>query len=533
MIIVTSEQMRSLDQLTIEETGIPGIVLMENAGIHLYNFLEAEFEDLAGKRISIICGKGNNGGDGMVLARQLTIRGYFPEVILLAETSAVTGDAETNLRILENMDVTLVEVTSEEEWFETAEILEENDIVVDAILGTGIDKPLEGLYATVVGDLNALDCYILSVDIPSGIFSDRVSASPLAVEADATVTFTAPKIAHILGRQAACLGELSIVPIGTPDEMLLELEAAGEAPMVLTEDFLSMLPVERSASSYKGSYGHVGIIAGSRGKSGAASLGSTAALRAGSGLVTTFLPEGIQDRVACAIPEIMTEGFPETETGSFSLGAADPAALLAASKDAIGIGPGLTTHAETSEVVYELLRRIKIPAVIDADALNAIAQDTSLLQRENKPPLVLTPHPGEFSRLSGLDRAVILEDPLATAKSFAEKFQVWLVLKDFRTVIASPDGSLWVSPFGNPGMATAGMGDVLTGILTSIMGQYSAAGLLETSRGITEALCLGVGLHGIAGDIASLETGLESLTAGDVIEALPAAYEYLEDTDWA
>jgi len=532
MIIVTSQQMRILDQLTIDETGIPGIILMENAGIHLYRFLEDEVEDLEDKKISIICGKGNNGGDGMVLARQLAIRGHFPEVILLAGTGDVSGEAATNLHILENLDVTLVEVTNEAEWLKTVEVLEDNDIIVDAILGTGIDKPLEGFYASVVEDINALGCYILSVDIPSGVFSDRVEASPLAVEADATVTFTAPKIAHILSRQVSCMGEISIVPIGTPEEMLLEIEAAKEAPMVLTEEMLAMLPVERSASSYKGSYGHVGIIAGSRGKSGAASLGAKAAMRSGSGLVTAFLPESIQDRVAGSFPEIMTEGFPETETGSFSLGAADPAALLAVNKDALGIGPGLTTHTETIEVVYELIRRAKAPAVIDADALNAIAQDTSLLQREDGPPLVLTPHPGEFSRLTGLGRDRILEDPLGTAGSFAVEHQVWLVLKDFRTVIASPDGSLWVSPYGNPGMATAGMGDVLTGILTSILGQYSAAGLLATNRGVTESLCLGVGLHGIAGDLAALETGFESLTAGDVINAIPAAYDYLENSDW-
>lgn len=532
MNILTSEQMRALDRETIEETGIPGIILMENAGIQLYNFLELTFEDLEDKKITVICGKGNNGGDGMVLARQLVMRGYSPEVILLASTGDVTGDAEVNLRILENMDIPLVEISSEEEWLEIVEVLEENDIIVDAILGTGIDKPLEGLYAAVVEDINVFDCFILSVDIPSGLFSDQVSPSPLAVEADATVTFTAPKIAHILSRQVSCIGELSIVPIGTPDELLLGLEAAGNTPQVLSEEMLSGLTILRPASSYKGSYGHVGIIAGSRGKSGAAVLGSLAALRAGSGLVTSFLPDGIQDRVSCLIPEIMTEGFAETETGALSLGSADPIALFAVNKDAVGLGPGLTTHPETMEVVYELIRRLKTPAVIDADALNAVAQDTDLLLTGDKPPLVLTPHPGEFARLSGLDRKVILDDPIGTASSFAEEFQVWLVLKDFRTVIAAPNGSVVVSPFGNPGMATAGMGDVLTGILTSVLGQYSAAGLLTDQRGVTEAVCLGVGLHGIAGDIASLETCYESLVAGDVIDSLPDAYEYLEEAEW-
>jgi ADP-dependent NAD(P)H-hydrate dehydratase / NAD(P)H-hydrate epimerase len=531
MNILTAEQTRALDRETTEETGIPGIVLMENAGIQLYNFLEDTFDDLETKKITIVCGKGNNGGDGMVLARQLSMRGNFPEVILLANTGDVSGEAAVNLHILENMDVPLVEITSEKSWMEIVEMMEDNDIIVDAILGTGIDKPLEGLYAAVIDDINVFDCFILSVDIPSGLFSDHVSASPLAVEADATVTFTAPKIAHIMSRQVSCVGELSIVPIGTPEELLLSLEAAGGTPQVLTEEKICGLTIVRPDSSYKGSYGHVGIIAGSRGKSGAATLASLAALRTGSGLVTAFLPEGIQDRVSCLIPEIMTEGSAETDTGALSLGSADPIALLNVDKNAVGIGPGLTTHPETMEVVYELIRRFKIPMVIDADALNAIAQDTDLLRTEGKPPLVLTPHPGEFARLSGLDREIILDDPIGTAASFAEEFKVWVVLKDFRTVMASPNGSVVVSPFGNPGMATAGMGDVLTGILTSVLGQYSAAGLLTDQRGVTEAICLGVGLHGIAGDIASLELGYEALTAGDVIDSLPEAYAYLEESE--
>jgi len=273
----------------------------------------------------------------------------------------------------------------------------------------------------------------------------------------------------------------------------------------------------------------VAVIAGSRGKSGAAVLGSRAALKSGAGLVTAFLPEGIQDRVAGRVPEIMTEGFPETGTGSFSRGAADSIALLAEGRDAVGLGPGLTTQPETVEMVHELIRRLKMPMVIDADALNAVALDLSILADAARPPLVLTPHPGEFARLSGLDREAILEDPIGTALSFAREQRVWLVLKDFRTVIAAPDGSVAVSPFGNPGMATAGMGDVLTGILTSVLGQYSAGGLLEDEGGVTEAVCYAVGIHGIAGDLASLDTGYESLTAGDVIDSLPEAFAYLED----
>lgn len=529
MNILTSDQMRELDRKTIEETGIPGIILMENAGIQLFNYLNNEFDEIEDKKITIICGKGNNGGDGMVLARQLAMRGNFPEVVLLARADDIGGDAGMNLQILANMDIPLIEVTTEEEWLELLGEIDDSDIVVDAMLGTGIDKDLKGLYAEVARGLNSLGAFILSVDIPSGMFSDRVQASPLAVEADATVTFTAPKIAHILNRNLSAVGRLSVVPIGTPDELMLELEAAGSAPRLLTEDVLASLLVPRPDASYKGSYGHVVIAAGSRGKSGAAVLSSEAALKAGCGLVTALVPEGIQDRVAVHLPEIMTEGMPETDTGSLAFESADPALLFTVNRDSAAIGPGLTTNPETVEVVYELVRRLSIPAVIDADGLNAIASNLDLLQERDHPPLVLTPHPGEFSRLSGLDREIIMRNPIQTAADFAQRYGIWLVLKDFRVIVASPDGSVTVSPFGNPGMATAGMGDVLTGILASTLGQYAASGMLEGQGGITEAICLGVGIHGLAGDLASLEVGFESLTAGDVIDSLQDAFSYLEE----
>jgi len=531
MHILTSEQMRELDRKTIEETAIPGIILMENAGIQLFNFLDNEFDEIEERKVTIICGKGNNGGDGMVLARQLAMRGNFPDVILLARAEQISGDAGVNLQILENMDIPLFEVTSEEEWFDALAMIETSEIVVDAMLGTGIDKELKGLYAEAAKGINSLDAFILSVDIPSGVFSDSVQASSLAVEADATVTFTAPKIAHILNRNLSTIGALSVVPIGTPDELMLELEAKGSAPRLLTEELLASLLVPRPDASYKGSYGHVIVAAGSRGKSGAAVLSSKSALKAGCGLVTTLVPEGIQDRVAALLPEIMTEGMAETGTGSFSFESADPAALFTVNRDAVAIGPGLTTHPETVEVVYELVRRLNAPAVIDADGLNAIASNIELLQNHDHPPLVLTPHPGEFSRLSGLEKAAIMENPIQTAADFAQNYGIWLVLKDFRVIVASPDGSVTVSPFGNPGMATAGMGDVLTGILASVLGQYSASGRLQEQGGVTDAVCLGVGIHGLAGDLASLEVGFESLSAGDVIDSLPDAFQYLEEIE--
>ncbi len=523
MKILTADQMREVDRLSTEKAGVPSLTLMENAGFHLYLALRDRFEDLAELNIAVICGKGNNGGDGMVLSRQLLQRAIYPDVILLASREEVRGDAAVNLTILENSGLPVFEVPAEEVWEEFSKTLEVYDIVVDAILGTGLTKPLEGFYARVVADLNDLPAFLLAVDIPSGLASDSVSAPNLCISADATVTFTAPKIAHVLSQDLEAVGELSVVSIGTPSSLL---DRSDFDLNLLTLEEMSEALLPRPLASHKGTYGHVVLISGSRGKAGAASLCSLSALRAGSGLVTVFTPRDAQATVAGFQAEIMTEGFPATAAGSFSKEAVGPVLDQLARLTAAGVGPGLTTDPETVEFVHTLVADSPVPLVIDADGLNAFDGCTERLRNRHGRPLVLTPHPGEFSRLSGRPVAEILADPITAASDFARRLGVWLVLKNFRTLVATPDGTLFVSPTGNPGMATAGMGDVLTGVLTSVIGQFVGSGLQEESD-VTRAVCLGVFLHGLAGGIAADEQGWEHLIAGDVVARLGEAYDEL------
>jgi NAD(P)H-hydrate epimerase len=525
--ILTAEQMGKLDRETTELVGIPSLLLMENAGFQLYAALREGFDDLPGRQVAIVCGKGNNGGDGMVLARQLMQHGCYPDVYLLAEQESVSGDAAVNLGILVKWGCPIFEIADEKDWEAVLPGFEAYDIIVDAILGTGITKPLSGLFARVVQDLNLTESYILAVDIPSGMVSDSVETTPLCVEADATVTFTAPKIAHVLSAGLEALGDLTIASIGTPPDLL---DKPGHRLNLITIDDAVEWRLPRPASSHKGTYGHIAVIAGSSGKAGAASLGSQAALRTGSGLVTVLTPRCTQPTVAGFSPEVMTAGFESTAEGSFARTAAEPVLEFLQQLDAAAIGPGLSTHPETADFTRTLVRRSPVPLVVDADGLNAFAGAVEKLRNENGHSLILTPHPGEFSRLTDLSVGEILRNPHGAALDFSTRHQIWLVLKNFRTLVASPDGLVFVSPTGNPGMATAGMGDVLTGILTSCLGRYQAEGLTDPEQ-TTRAVCLGVFLHGMAADLAAEISGTDSLIAGDVIHSISRAFHSLLDLD--
>ena len=525
MKILTAKQMKEIDRLTSEICGVPSLTLMENAGFNLYLALEEMLDDVMTSDIAIICGKGNNGGDGFVLARQLLQRGVFPDIFLLADKDSVQGDAAVNLQALLKSDYPVVEITDEESWADVADALPPYDVVVDAILGTGICKPLEGLFAQVVADINESEIPVLSVDIPSGMYSDAMEAEGLTVWADRTITFTAPKIAHILHPAQEAIGDLEIVPIGTPPALL---EKSDYYVNLLTREETAEYLLPRPISSHKGTYGHVALIAGSRGKTGAAGLSSNAALRSGSGLVTALVPETVQDVLAAYQTELMTEGLPANGTGSFSRKAAAPVLKLLKGKSAAGIGPGLTTATETIEFVHAVVQQSSVPLVIDADGINAFQGCLEALSNDKEQPLVLTPHPGEFSRLTGVSSQEILRNQIEVSREFCKKHSVWLVLKTFRPLVVSPEGTVFVSPMGNPGMASAGMGDVLTGVLTSLIGQYAAINKSDPGD-ITRAVCLGVFLHGLAGDLAAEETGWEALIAGDVLESLADAYQLLEE----
>lgn len=516
--------MHEVDRLTEVEFGIPTLLLMENAGSSLHSTLESYFEDLESELIAIICGKGNNGGDGMVLARHLTQRQIYPDVYLLGEVEEVSGDARTNLDAYLKTGEAVQEITDLEQWKEVSDGLEKYDVIVDALLGTGITKPLEGLYSEVVSTINLTQAFVLSVDIPSGMFSDSLTEGPQCVEASTTVTFSAPKIAHIFNENQEVLGELHVAPIGSPAQLL---DTKEHYLNLLTGEEISLYLPQWLAKSHKGDFGHTVIVAGSRGKSGAAALSAGAALRAGAGLVTICLPQNIQDVVASFQPEVMTEGLPSTEQGTLAASATDPLLSLLEGKNAVAVGPGLGRNQETVELVHRLVRQSKVPLILDADALNAFEDKVDKLRNDHLQPLILTPHPGEFSRLVGRPTHEILPLRVELARQMAEEKGVWVVLKSFRTLIAQPDGQVFATPLGNPGMATAGMGDVLTGTIAALVGIYSAQGMSEPHH-ISQAVQVGVYLHGLAGDLAALEVGIQALTAGDVVAHLGQAYQKLD-----
>jgi ADP-dependent NAD(P)H-hydrate dehydratase / NAD(P)H-hydrate epimerase len=521
MKILTARQMNEVDRRTSEEFGVPSLLLMENAGINLFMALAERFEDLLQKRIAIFCGKGNNGGDGLVLARQLAQRGTPPDVYLLGRGEEVRGDARVNLDIYRQAGWPLSEVPSEQEWAPVSGRLSGYEIVVDAILGTGISKPLEGFYLRVVRDLNAAENFVLAVDIPSGMVSDALLGGRETVFADLTVTFTAPKVAQVLNEDQDALGELHVVSIGTPpacldsEEYWLNLMTGGQMRDALPQ---------RLTYSHKGNFGHLAVVAGSRGKSGAAVLAATAALRAGAGLVTACTPDVVQPVVAQHRPEVMTEGLPSSAQGSFAFSALESLLGILGGKDAACLGPGLTTHSETVQLVQHLVRNSPVPLVMDADALNAFEGTVQGLRNLQGQALVLTPHPGEFSRLVDQPVSVIRERKLEISRDFAREQGLWLVLKGFRTLVADPSGRVFACPLGNPGMATAGTGDVLTGVLGAFIAGYCAQGRTSPEE-ITSAVNLGVYVHALAGDLAASAVGKTALISGDITAHLGAAFD--------
>jgi NAD(P)H-hydrate epimerase len=522
MKILSAAQMQRIDRLTTERYGVPSLTLMENAGGGVVEFLAERFAPLEQQRIVILCGRGNNGGDGLVVARLLRARGLRPRVLLFADPLKVQGDAGVNLERLATSGMPEV-VENPEAWQRVKSSLRGTTLLVDALLGTGLSKPLGGLLLQVVRDVNTelAAARVVAVDLPSGISADTGELIGEHLRADFSVTFTAPKIAHIFPPACERVGEWVLRQIGTPPEAL-----AGDSELFLSlacrEDF-AWLARPRKPDANKGNFGHVLILAGSVGKTGAAALAARAALRAGAGLVTVATAESALPIVASLGMEFMTEPLPQTEAGTISLRALEHGRLekLLEGKTVLAIGPGIGRVPETAELVRTLVNRRRLPVVLDADGLNAFAGCIDNLRHGGDlADAVLTPHPGEMSRLTGLGTGEIQAHRVERAREFAQKHHVNLVLKGFRTLTATPDGKVWVNPTGNPGMATGGTGDVLTGLMAGLVAQYH-------DRAIGEVAAAAVFLHGLAGDVAAKEMGQASLIAGDLIQALPHAYRLL------
>lgn len=504
MKIVSSEEMRAIDHVTSERFGVRSLTLMENAGASV---AEAVRSFRGVRTIGVICGKGNNGGDGLVAARKLHEEGRAVRLLLLADPAELRGDARTNYERLP-LEPVLVK-TGEDLDSAPAQAVLGSDLLVDAILGAGFRPPVSGLYAQAIAKINATSSPVIAVDVPSGADADVMGHQGGSVaRADQTVTFTAPRPAHVFGELSP---ETIIAPIGSPQQAIrsslaLNLITAQEAAALLTP---------RPRNSNKGMYGHVLVVGGSLGKTGAAAMAGFSALRSGAGLVTVAAPRSVVAIVAGYHPELMTEPLEETEAQSIARKAQNGVQQLIEHKTVLALGPGISRHPETADFVRWLIGEFKLPAVVDADGLNAFAGKSEELNGQGR-TLVLTPHPGEMARLTGLTTAEIQRDRVAVARRFAREHELLLVLKGDRTLVAGPDGEIWVNPTGNPGMATGGTGDILTGIVAGILAQ--------NPRRPLESVVSAVYLHGLAGDLASQTIGEASLVATDLIRSLPRAF---------
>jgi ADP-dependent NAD(P)H-hydrate dehydratase / NAD(P)H-hydrate epimerase len=503
MRILNSQQMREADRRTIDDIGIPSIVLMENAGRQAVAAMEAAFDDLASSTVGVLCGRGNNGGDGFVIARTLIQRGIDATVFLLGTVAEVRGDARTNLEVLGRIGLTVVEITNAQEWELHFSEVSECDLLVDAILGTGFHGQLSGMLETVVADVNGLGVPVVAIDLPTGLSADSHEVDGVAIEASMTVTLAAPKIPLILPPADTYGGDLVIADIGIPHPIVDDIEGP-HIELLTRDDMRAIVPV-RVADSHKGDFGRVLVIAGSLGKTGAAYLAATGAQRAGAGLVTIATPRSCLPILAAMAPEYMTEPLEETASGTVDFAALER--VLEMQADVIAIGPGLGQDPSTAAFVHGLVERAGVTLVLDADALNAFAEEPERLMGRDGVDMIITPHPGEMARLRQTTIEEVQQDRLRHATEFAAAHRVHVVLKGHRTVIAGPDSRTFINLTGNAGMATGGTGDLLTGMIAAWQAQ-----LLDP-----EAACkLAVYLHGSAGDLAEADEGDVSLIAGDI-----------------
>jgi len=506
MKIVSAAEMREIDGVTSERFGVPSLTLMENAGGAVAEFVRAQYS--SARSFGVICGKGNNGGDGFVAARRLHQAGREVRVLLLGDPAELRGDAAAMFRKMSSDPV--LARTSDDLKSESARAVLASDVLLDSILGTGFRPPVSGLYAEAIHALISADRPVVAVDIPSGADSDVMGEQTGSVaRADAIVTFTAPRPAHVFG--GLTHGPTVIAPIGSPEEAV---RSSLQMNLITGYEVAELIGPRPSASN-KGSFGHVLVLGGSLGKAGAAAMAGMSALRSGAGLATVATAKSVLATVAGFHPEVMTEALPETPRGTIALRALTPLRKLAEGKTVLAIGPGISRNSETARLVRSLLKKHGTPIVLDADGLNAFEGRAKELNGKLG-PLVLTPHPGEMARLTGMTVAAVQHDRINVARKFAREHQLILVLKGHRTLVAAPNGEIWVNTTGNPGMATGGTGDILTGMVAGFLAQ--------NPHSILEAVIAAVHLHGLAGDVARDSMGEHSLVATDLVRALPEAF---------
>uniref|UniRef100_A0A831XG33 Bifunctional NAD(P)H-hydrate repair enzyme n=1 Tax=Geobacter metallireducens TaxID=28232 RepID=A0A831XG33_GEOME len=512
MKVVTGETMQRMDRRAIEEFGIAGVHLMENAGRGCAQAICEHFGPAAGRMALIVAGKGNNGGDGYVIARLLRDEGWEVHTVVLASRDEIAGDALVNLDRLDPATVSFSPPPAGLAPF--GRFLERSAVIVDALFGTGLRSEVRGGLAEAIELLNGAGKPVVAVDIPSGIDAGSGRVLGCAVRAELTVTFALAKLGHVLYPGAEHCGALRVVDIGIPSQVAADAEGVD----FVDRETARLLVRPRDRRAHKGSFGHCLVVAGSIGKTGAAALAANSAVRTGSGLVTLAVPASLNAILEVKTTEAMTLPLPDDGTGRLTDVSA-PAVLAAlGGKSAVALGPGISWHPDTAKLVRRLVTAVEAPLVMDADGLNALSEDLAVLRHKRCGCLVLTPHPGEMARLTGISTAAVEEDRIGAARSFAGRYGVYLILKGARTVIAAPDGRIAVNGSGNPGMASGGMGDVLTGIVASLLGQ-----------GYTpfDACRLGVYIHGHAADLVAADKGEIGMSAVDVQERLPWAFKTL------
>lgn len=514
MHLVTAHQMQTIDKTTIEEFGIPGQVLMENAARGAVEMLFKVCPDVYSQKVCILAGRGNNGGDAFVMARYLMEKKVKTSTFLLSSKEKVTGDAKANLVLLEklaaaNSEDGVIEITSLDSFIKYKEMISAHTLFVDGILGTGLNSDVRGVFKEVIETINSLPQPVFSIDIPSGLNADTGQVMGVSIKAVATATFGFAKTGHMLYPGKELTGTLEVIDIGIPGFIARKENICTH---LIEESTIKSMFKPRTPQSHKGTYGHLLIVAGSTGKSGAAALASNAAMACGAGLVTLAVPESINSIMEVKVTEPMTFPLPESSKGHISHTALNIILKeLVADKKVVAAGPGIGMDESTIKLVHDMVEQITLPMVLDADALNAIAINPYVL-KNRKNTTILTPHPGEMARLTGKSTKEVQKNRIGIATQFAGEFNVIVVLKGASTIVALPDGSAHICPTGNPGMASGGMGDVLTGMIAGL----SAQGFTPS-----EAAIAGVYLHGLSADIIASKRGWSGFVASDIIQIIP------------
>jgi NAD(P)H-hydrate epimerase len=515
MKLVTAEEIKGLDQKAMTLFGIPGMVLMENAGLQGITAIQEILLRLEGKRILIFAGKGNNGGDGFVIARHLTNKGAEVKVFLLGRPEEIKGDAAQNLHILNKMEIKIYPLVTEKDLQRVDIALHYANLLVDAIYGTGFKGSALGVTGEAIRRINSAKKPVVAVDIPSGLEADTGRVLGPCVKATCTVTFGLPKLGLFLDPGARYAGTVKVADISLPHRLM---DYSQLKHNLITRNWCQGLLPSRDVAGHKGTYGRVLVAGGSMGMTGAVSLAAKAALRSGAGLVTALVPASLEKILAAKTTEVMTYPLPDVDGGYLSQEAVEPFLQAAEKASVIVLGMGLGDHRETIRWLHQVLPAIKAPVVLDADGLNGLVGHTNLLSRMTG-PVVVTPHPGEMSRLVGISAPRVQDNRIKIARQAAAEWKAIVVLKGAGTIVANPEGEVYINTSGNPGMATGGTGDVLAGII---------AGLIAQGLEPVQAAGVGVYAHGAAGDEAAQAKGQMGLIAGDVLDALPEVWRGLE-----